>query len=246
MTTLVFALLFACPKRSDDGPTVSDWLSTADRAWEDRGTGGYEPVKAALDQAWGLDTADPGLRWRLVRLSVANGLVAPTPREATTEFATGRAQGLDGLGLPPSFQIPVSGVDAFERLNADQGPVAAWTALAWARWWMAFGPEAAALDAPRIEALADQAETLGADAGVLAWTRGLLAAGTGETEVGRRQLHAAIEDAPDDLWRRVDLVVYVAVPSGDTDEIARQREAIANSPSDSPEDRAARLATATW
>ena len=75
MTTLVFALLFACPKRADEGPTVAQWLKTSDLAWEARATDGYDPVKAALDQAWGIDTTDPGLRWRLVRLSIARGLI---------------------------------------------------------------------------------------------------------------------------------------------------------------------------
>ena len=131
-------------------------------------------------------------------------------------------------------------------MNTEQGHVAAWTALAWARWWVTFGTDAAALDAPRISALADEAQALGADPGVLAWTRGLVAVGTGHPDVGQRELRTAIAASPDDLWRRVDLVVYVATPASDANEVAAQREAITNSVADSPEDRAAKALTATW
>lgn len=232
---LWFSLL-ACPKRGEPVVTVETWLAAADAAWDHRGADGLAPVDTALNQAWGVAPDDSRVRWRLARLSVAKGLTASDPDEAISEFATARAQGLACLDVPASFDQP--GGAPFTRLGTDDGPCAVWTALAWARWWLAFGPAAAALDHDRIVLLADESERLGADPGLIAWTRGLLLAGVGDHGAAK-ELGAAIDADPGDLWRRADLVVLVARPNGDAQQIDAQIAAMDKLGADSPEDRTA-------
>lgn len=236
MIVALWFSLFACPKHGEPVVTVDTWLTAADAAWDRRGADGFGPVSDALDSAWGVAPEDARVRWRLARLSVAKGLTAADPDAALSQFATARAQGLACLDLQADFDQPK--VDPFTRLGPDDAPCAAWTAYAWARWWTSFGPDAAALDHDRIALLASEAEHLGGDPGLVAWTRALVHAGEGDRGAVR-DFHAAIAADPSDLWRRADLVLLVARPGGDEQETDVQIAAMDKQGPRSPEDRAA-------
>jgi hypothetical protein len=238
MVVALWWTLIACPKRNEAVSTVDTWLTTADLAWENRATQGLAPVADALDQAWGVSPDNGRVRWRLARLSVAEGLVATDPNDQIGDYATARAQGLACLKLPPSFQEE-GGANPFSRLTREHAPCVAWTAVAWARWYVAFGPDAAALDRGRIAALSDEAETLGADPGLIAWTRGILAATDADYPDASRQLHAAIDADPADLPRRADLILLVALPSADTAAASAEFAEMKQHGGDTPENKAA-------
>lgn len=149
--------LTGCPKRGGDGDLlVLAAVAASDRAWDDRVAGGLGPVGDPLMTAWTDHRGDPALGWRLVRWQVALGTAATDPAESRAAFAAARADAVTCLDGDPLFaqRRRVAGWDeALDGLTAERAPCAGWGALAWVRWSVALGPEAASLDLPVIDHL---------------------------------------------------------------------------------------------
>lgn len=170
-------LLEGCAKRlPDPAVAIAAAAATSDRAWEDRATGGLDPVGAPLLEARNLYPGDPSLGWRLVRWRIAEGNAATEPTAARDAFAEGRTEMLTCLDGDPLFaqQRPGAGWgEALHQLSVVRRPCAAWGALAWVRWTTHLGPAATTLDLPAIDAIFTALDDDATVAEPLEWAQGL-------------------------------------------------------------------------
>jgi hypothetical protein len=240
-------LLAGCAHRDRDIDVLSPLLDEADTAWDERATGGFDPVSTPLAQAFQSVPGDPQVAWRLARVDVARGLAEPDDRAALQRFAAGRSRGMACLGVAAAIQARVEGAD-FTPIMATIGPrqarCAAWTAFAWAEWTMRFGATAAAGDRDAIAAIADRAAELAGPADLIAWTRALLAAGdpaAPDYAEALTQFDSALLTTEEPLAVRADIVRWVARPLEDASIEQTQVDAATASGEHSPEAEQARV-----
>lgn len=245
LCVLVAVPLFGCPKRAT---TVSSQLEAllaeADRAWDRRGVGGFQPVDDALQKAFGLVPDDPGVLWRLTRLRVAEAQVEDDPERRLAglgqarSLAWGCVQGDLGTAAVRAEQGMVR---ALERMPPERQPCVAWGGYAWARWMVEFGGEAASLDLEMLDAIARAGAGYGEASRVrVAWAEGIVAAGRPEwadRDVATASTRfAEVERAlQGELEVRVDR--FVLLQRGTPDETAG-RAALAGVRPNTPEERA--------
>ncbi len=165
------ALLWGCPKRSDLDPDqpLREHLQAIDRMWVARASTGLGAVGELLDAVPEPSINDPRVRWRRTRYLVSVGLVATDTDVARRTFAKAR---LDGVDCATKRWLGAGG-DVF----GERGRCAGWAAMAWVRWMETLGGEAAAVDAPAIEELLEQAaRSVAADAVPMDWVTSLFGA----------------------------------------------------------------------
>ena len=223
---------------------VAVQLILSDQIWAQRGSDGFEPTTRLLREAHGVAPQDPGVWWRMVRLYVAEGLAATEERHRLEAFASARALGVGCLAVDGAFgarRARLGWGPALETVNPSHAPCLAWVGLAWAQWVAELGGDSAAVDLPAVRSIVATSARLGADRGLVAWADGLVLAAEGEASrvEAASRLVEAIDAAPDDIARRVDLVLYVAMPSGDQSLISEQVSAITQITPTTPEDRGA-------
>lgn len=243
---LVFVLL-GCPKAGQgEALRFRNELDQIDARWALRGELGLEGAVEPLMALWSERPDHPEVSWRLVRLKVAEGLIAEEPTEALRHFAEGRALGMACLSEDEAF-LRSWGRGAWDEavgsLAPQRGICLGWTALAWVRWMQLQGAEAAALDLESIDALLDGAVDPWLD-GVPVWAGGLLLAIRPERsgrdlQAAHTALQRAIAHRPAELPRRLDWLLLVVEPLGDPEQIARARDAVLTREARSPEDHRA-------
>lgn len=196
--------LAGCPKATiDEGAVLQAGLDSADLAWRARGNRrvGFDGAEAALDRIPAAFADDPEVRWRRARLWVGRGLSAASEHEARRHFATARAAALGCLLLDEEVAAAErehGWERASEAVPTGSRVCALWAAVAWTRWMVAFGMDAAAVDLPNVDALLRAGdEPLDQERHDLAqWTKGLLLAARPHPH-GRdlRQGRALLEEA---------------------------------------------------
>lgn len=253
MRWLAVLLLASCAGRR--GPVVVDetdeLLRIADNQWARRGELGLEVVESTLNEAYRERRDSPEVLWRLVRLHVARGMAEGDPRASQYAYAEARALGVGCLELDALFvqdRIERGWGGAVLRLDEDDVPCASWTAFAWARWIADHGPVAAALDLQAVAALIGRARALGDDdpQGVTAWAQAMLRTlrptwEGGDPARGAELLTQVVQQRPEELYRRLDLIRLWALPRGDLALARQQALAIEASPALTPEDQTAKL-----
>lgn len=217
---------------------VPDLLARADRAWEERATGGLEPVEELLGEAWQADLHRPDTQWRLARLYVEQGLAEEDRLAALGRFAEARAMAIDCLDQDTNFKAARdrNGLNrAVGRILLERQGCAAWAGMAWTRWIEAMGAEAAAVDLPAVDAL-NRAGQLGPEAPTAIWAEGILLAIRPEW-AGRNRDRAAslIAGTPGQqqhAWQRAaDVLFNVAIPAGDPTQV----RTVADAPPETPD-----------
>lgn len=245
LCVLACSALLGCPKRT---PTVASQLEAllaeADRAWDRRGAGGFQPVDDALQQAYGLVPDDPGVIWRITRLRVAEAQVEDDPERRLAGLGQARSlawscvQGDLGISALRAEQgMP----RALERMPVDRQPCVAWGGYAWARWMVEFGGEAASLDLETLDAIAhagpgyEEASRLR-----VAWAEGLVAAGRpGWADRDLAKASTRFDEVERSLQGELEVRVdrFVLLQRGTGDEAAG-RAALAGVRANTPEERA--------
>ncbi len=238
------ALLVACASRRVAVSPVAVQVTIADAVFEARAREGLEPSTRILSEAHRVAPDDVEVRWRLVRSFIAEGLAAEDDRARLGSLASARLVAVECLDGRTSFATRLDRygwVDALATVGPDQGPCVAWGALAWARWLVEMGGDAAAVDVPAVRALVERARAIGgADHSVVVdWAEGLLL-GAGPPEINDRARAGALLDSvaralPSAAQPRVDLAVLVALPSGDDARVVGTRQALTLAPDPTPE-----------
>ncbi|NCG17490.1 MAG: hypothetical protein GWP91_00555 [Rhodobacterales bacterium] len=238
-----------CATKRSNAQRVDSHILTADRHWDARGEEGLELAESSLVDAWHRRGDQPEVIWRLVRLHVVRGLMESNRRAAVDRYAEARALGIRCLESSPAFRQRRSEASlraALPFLDASRMPCVAWTALAWSRWMVELGGEAAAMDLDELDALIAHASASEEprQRSIALWSRGLVAASRpswagGDEEAALIELQRAVDRAPQQLWRQVDLMRLVANPQGDEALIADIRAALQDASPTTPEDLAA-------
>ncbi len=223
----ILLVLAGCLHRNktDVVDPVPDLLARADRAWDERASGGLEPVDELLGEAWQADLHRPDTQWRLARLYVEQGLAEEDRLVAVGRYAEARAMAIACLDGDSNFEAARQrgGFSrASGRILVERQGCAAWAGMAWTRWIEAMGADAAAVDLPAVDAL-NSAGAIGPHLVTARWAQGILLAIRPEWS-GRDQERAAklIGVAPDsaDAWvRAADLLFDVAIPSGGVTQV---------------------------
>ncbi len=238
-----------CAAKRSSTQRVDLRIATADRHWDARGENGFDLAESSLVDTWHRRGDDPEVIWRLVRLHVVRGMMETNRRAAVDRFAEARALGVRCLESSPGFRqrrTEASMAEALRFLDETREPCVSWTTLAWARWMVELGGDAAAMDLEQLDALIAHAEKnpLVRQRSIALWSRALVASSRpswagGEADVALEEMQRAVKGAPLELWRQVDLIRWVALPQGH-DELARNaREALIAANPKTPEDRAA-------
>lgn len=192
-------LLLACPKSGTPREDALDRaLLAADAAWAARDRNGLEPVAEALLAAEAIAPSAPALLWRQVRHRHALSFTLESPRERLEMLADARSVGWRCVTEDPSVVAlrSAEGVhDALRHIELARRPCATWTAIAWARWSLAFGRDAAALDQDTIQTLYERSRT--DDVVEATWARGLLHVAREQTEEAATAFSRVLEDRPD-------------------------------------------------
>lgn len=205
----------ACARNrpSEDDLALAAALKAADVAWAARGRAGLDPVALALEEVPATRRGVPEVRWRWVRLHVAEGLVANDRPTGLRAFAAAREEGLSCLhddALVRTTAARAGWVSAAPLVEESRVVCAAWASLAWSRWAVAFGPSGASVDADTIGALAARG-LAAADADVhdvASWAESLRLLGLGVADADRRRGVALLTDVVrrgadrDDAWVR--------------------------------------------
>lgn len=156
---MLWPWLLACPHRAPDPEAaVREAVAASDAAWEHRADAGLDPVGEPLLSVWPEHLGHPEVGWRLIRWRVALGTAATDPGVARAAFAEARTDlvvCLDGDALFAQRRAAGGWAAALAELPPDRRACAAWGALAWVRWSLELGPEAASLDLPTIDALVE-------------------------------------------------------------------------------------------
>lgn len=167
--------LAACPRSGfpETLDAVRVGLTAADRAWSD---GQWELSTAILEE---LDAPqDPQIAWRLSRAHALDSLCV-SPPDALARLGLARAEGIACLeGGAAQRTTSESFVSAVSR--EPYGPCHLWTTWAFARWMIAFGSQAAAIDAEALRALTAVLRAQPEGDPDLAWALALSALALGE------------------------------------------------------------------
>lgn len=193
-------MLAGCPKRAELSTaelSLRDAVLTADTRWSQRDQGGLPRVLDALESVPAEVQQDPRVVWRQVRVMVSIGLTTSDPLEARRIWTNAREMGV------ACFEGRRGGMD----LAGDRAACAAWASHAWVRWMVAFGGEAAAIDAEEVQELVGAAGR-GGHQNIAGWAELLLDAhvlGVSEHAVlGRftNLVDHAVAANRDDAWVR--------------------------------------------
>ena len=246
---LMMLLVGGCAAKRSNAQRVDNRILTADRHWDARGDDGFELVESSLVDTWHRRGDQPEVVWRLVRLHVVRGLMESNRRAAVDRYAEARALGIRCLESSPAFRqrrSEASLKEALRFLDESRMPCVAWTTLAWSRWMVELGGDATAMDLDDLDALISHASA-SADPqqrSIALWSRGLVAASRpswagGDEQVALNEMQRAVDRAPNELWRQVDLMRLVAEPQGDVGLTEGIRAALLAASPTTPEDRAA-------
>jgi len=237
-------LTIACASRRVAVSPVAVQITIADAAFDARARDGLAPSSRILSEAHRVAPDDIDVQWRLVRSFIAEGLSAEDDRARLGSLAAARLVAIECLDTRTSFATRLDRYgwdDALATVGPDRGACVAWGALAWARWLVEMGGDAAAVDVPAVRALVDRARAIGgADhAVVVDWAEGLLL-GAGPPDISDRARAGELLDAvaraqPTAAQPRVDLALLVALPSGDDARVVGTRQALMLAPDPTPE-----------
>jgi hypothetical protein len=209
------AVMVACARNrpSEEDLALAAALREADAAWAARGRAGLDPVALALEEVPPARRAVPEVRWRWVRLRIAEGLVASDRATGLRSLAAAREEGLRCLtddSVVRSTAARAGWVSAAPLIEESRVVCAAWASLAWSRWAVAFGAAGASVDADNIGALTSRG-LAAADVDVhdvASWAEALRLLTMGVADQDRRRGVAMLLDVVrrgddrDDAWVR--------------------------------------------
>lgn len=212
---LIGAVAVVCARNrpSEDDLALAAALQAADAAWAARGRSGLDPVGLALEAVPPTRRSVPEVRWRWVRLHVAEGLVANDRPTGLRALAAAREEGLACLyddALVRSTAARAGWVSAAPLVEESRVICAAWASLAWSRWSVVFGASGASVDSETIGALAARG-LAAADSDVhdvAGWAEALRLLSPGAVDADRRRGVAMLTDVVrrgvdrDDAWVR--------------------------------------------
>lgn len=201
-------------------------LAEADRAWDNRGPGGWAAIEAPLARIRSRQPAQAEAAWRWVRLGWARSWARDEPEDATWDLAQARGDGLACLDVASGFLQQRGKGDwaaAAAQVPELRQPCLGWTALAWATWVSRSGPAAVQHDQEPVLALAAalEADPDPAVAAFGSWSRLLLLPPA--TPEDLQTARALRERVPSAILLEADLVRMGAEP--DTDWLDRQTAA---------------------
>ena len=251
-TTLLLALcLTACGGRIRNLELLVDQrILAADIAWQNRDQDGLRPLEGLLDNALRKEPSNPDFLWRQTRMLVERGLAEEAERRVALDtYGMARSRAVLCLNELPAWRArrtEVGLASALEVVDVRRRPCVAWGALAWARWIVLMGGDAAALDLNDVALMADWAQKTSevpAEVEAAQWAAALVQAVRpeslgGSAEKAARGLKREVKDHPNDLARRWDLLTLVAIEQGDTGLATEQRHEIAKATARTEADRA--------
>lgn len=155
LTIAALMVLAACGGRGRVSPTdeADALLAESDTLWSASREGRLDGVQGLLERAAVKVPDHPGLSWRRARLAVSRAMASADDIEAAAWLAEAR-----DVGLACAMVRLGSGEAALDLPERDPGDLrrarcAWWAGWAWVRWSVRVGARAAALDAPRVDAL---------------------------------------------------------------------------------------------
>ena len=231
--TMAILLSAGCPswRSGGENPALVVYLRNIDRAWGERARAGFDPVTEAVNEAELAYPASPEVAWRASRLWVGRGLAAEDRRAAMTYYSHARDRGVACLDADPAFlqrRRMLGWHGAAEVVGPERAECLAWTAFGWVRWVVEHGADAAALDLAVLDLLVFRSRDLSKST-LPDWTEGLLLAIRPDDEgrtyaVAGRMLAEAVKQDKEELSRRADLLLHVAVPTENWDLVRKLLE----------------------
>jgi len=146
MAVVLATLLVGCAARRGRAEVEASMARALDAAWAARRPD-FLGVMAAFD-ALSAEHTEPVVAWRRVRAEVARAATL-APDEGLVVLDGARVAGLRCLGGGDAD----AGVARLKRGGVVDPSCATWTAVAWCRWAVRFGPRGAAIDRDVIDRL---------------------------------------------------------------------------------------------